>query len=426
MGNALHTNNDEQAAALALSLDNPEKLKAYQSALLEKWSGKGPQRGSDWLNEASVDAGFPKLENDNQRLTMAMLLENQYRYQKAHEFRVGADGVVLMQDTTTADEALPTKYALPIIRRAYVPLIKNDWSVVQPLAGPTGFIFWLDFIRENDSTNILSVEYNQALTPELGVPKKSKLALNRVSITVVKQLLGCTWSSEAMEDARAQLGIDVEQELMNAFTMEFVRDLFGRHLLNIYNAASTGTATGQALVAPWAGPNPAHNIPARGGATLAEYKTTVYNSLVDTNTDFMRANRVPADGIVAGYGLAAFLNKMITATSVTNPTDSNTTELGFTNYGTFAGRWTIWGTEFLPDNAGFMYKRNPNPLYAGHVYAPYIPIQVMPAIYADFDPVTGNYQNKDAYTRNIRERSVDYVTKPYAFQPITGTAGNVF
>ena len=49
----------------------------------------------------------------------------------------------------------------------------------------------------------------------------------------------------------------------------------------------------------------------------------------------------------------------------------------------------------------------------------------MPAIYGDYDPVTGNYQNKDAWTRNIRERSADIVTKSYAFQPLLGPPSGV-
>jgi hypothetical protein len=42
----------------------------------------------------------------------------------------------------------------------------------------------------------------------------------------------------------------------------------------------------------------------------------------------------------------------------------------------------------------------------------YVPLQVTPAIYGDYSTSTGNYQNLDAYTRNIRERSAQICTKP--------------
>jgi hypothetical protein len=408
---------DMQALALAMSIDTPKKRELYQAALLNKWK--------DWLGDESVKLGYPKIENEKGKFTMAMLLENQLRFQRAREVEVRNGKVTLTQDTATSDEALPTKFALPIVRRAYALLINNDWSVVQPLPGPTGYVFYLDFLRESDSTNILSVEYNTFLTGELGVPSKGKLQLNRVVITALKQLMGTVFSLEAQEDARAQLGLDIEMELIQAFSTEFVRNIFGRHLKSIQLASVNQTNTGASLVAPWAGANTQHTFPDKGGATLTDYKQMIYNEIITADADFVRANRRPSTGIVCGYGLAAYLQKANTATQSQAPTNQNMASIGITDYGTYAGRWQIWGTDFLADNVGFLYVKNPDQLYAGHIYAPYVPIQVMPAIYGDYDPVTGNYQNKDAWTRNIRERSADIVTKAYAFQPLLGPPAGV-
>jgi hypothetical protein len=418
---------EKDAMRSSLEMDNSEYMRLHQEMLVEKWGGKtskGYDSRRDWLGQGSVDKGFQKLA-DNQKAKMAVLLENQARFQRSKEARV-VNGRVLMQDTTTSDEALPTKFALPIVRRTYAMMTQADWSVTQPLPGPTGYVFWMDFLREADATNILSVEYNAFVNLELSVPAKAKLQMNRAQITVVKQILGMTWSLEALEDGRAQIGIDVEQELLGAFSTELVRNLFGRHLLEINNKAVNGTATGAALTAPWAGANTQHQIAARGGTAINDYKSIVYNALIDADTDFQRANRRPSTGILCGYGLAGFLRKLLTATSASEPDDSNMASVGLTNYGNYASRWQIWGTDFLPDDAGFMYVRNPNQLEAAHVYCPYIPIQVMPAVYGDYDSSTGNYQNKDAFTRNIRERSAQIVTKPYGFQPIKGPAGLSF
>jgi hypothetical protein len=331
-----------------------------------------------------------------------------------------------MQDTSDADLALPTKFSLPIVRRMYALIIEQDWLVTQPLPGPTGYVFWLDFVREGDTTNLLSVEYNAFLTAELGIPPKGKLKLASQVITAVKQLEGMSWSLEAMEDARNQLGIDIEQELVSAFGNEFMRNLFGRHLLDVQVAGLTGTAKGSNLVAPWAGPNTLTTIAARGANTISDYKAIVYNALIDADVLFQRANRAPSDGIVCGFGLAGFLQKLNTATQSQAPTDQNMSALGITDYGTFAGRWRIWGTEFLTDDTGFLYKRNPEQLQASYVYAPYVPITVMPAVYAGYSTSTGAYTNTDEYTRNIRERSAQICTKPYGFMPVKGPAGLAF
>ena len=426
--------NDEQKKALVTWSEIPAstRVRYQEEIMLEKWARTG------WLNpedakkevrpqveEFHGNMGFPKLINDRQRRAMAMLLENQTAFQRGRRIDVIDGQVHLVQDTATSDEALPTKFALPIVRRAYALLMMRDFSVIQPLPGPSAFVFWLDFLRESDNTNILSVEYNWLLTPELGVPAKGKLQLNRFQLQVVKQLMGTTFSLEAQEDARAQLGLDIENELINAFAEEVARNLFGRHIKNITQNAlglQGVPAIGSQLVSPWAGPNPQVTVATRASLSvnITDYKQVLYNALIDTDVNYQRANRRPTDTILGGYGMAGFLQKMNTATQAQAPSQMNLASVGITDYGTYAGRWQVWGTDFMPDNVAFLYLRNPPPLWASHIYAPYVPLQVMPAIYGDYDPSTGNYQNKDAWTRNIRERSADIVTKPYGFMPVVG------
>jgi hypothetical protein len=417
-------------------LSAEERIRYQEEAVYEKWAKTGwldledvsesvkkkfPKRYES-IQEFHAGAEFPALKTERSKRKMAMILENQQQFQMGRTVEITGNKVHLVQDTATSDEALPTKFALPIVRRAYALLMQRDFSVIQPLPGPSAFVFWLDFLRESDSTNILSVEYNWLLTPELGVPAKGKLQLNRFQLQVVKQLMGTTFTLEAQEDARAQLGLDIEQELIGAFTEEFARNLMGRHIKHIY-ASATGLqdnpATGSALVQPWLGPPTVVNIAARGATSITDYKQVIYNALIDADVNFQRTNRRPTDTIIAGYAMAGFLQKMNTATQSQAPSQMNLASVGITDYGTYAGRWQIWGTDFMPDNYALLYLRNPAPLWAGHIYAPYVPLQVMPAIYGDYDTTTGNYQNKDAWTRNIRERSADITTKPYAFQPIT-------
>jgi hypothetical protein len=418
----------------AMSTD--DRIAFQNEVILRKWAKTGwldledvpkdikikqPKRYAE-IEEFHAQMEFPKL-TANQKQRMAMILENQNHFQTERRYPVIGDKVSLTADTTTSDEALPTRFALPIVRRVYSMLMQRDFSVIQPLNGPTALLFWLDFIRESDSTNILSVEYNWNLTAELGVPAKGKLALARAQVNAVKQLMGTAFSLEAQEDGRAVLGVDIEGELINAFTNEFARNLMARHLQNISRTAlglQNVTSFGTGLVAPWTGAGAAVNIAARGATSISDYKQLIYNYLIDADVQFQRANRRPSNAIIAGIGMAGFLSKLNTATQVVAPNDQNLSEVGITGYGTFAGRWKIWGTDFLPDNVAFVYLANPPQLWAGHIYAPYVPLQVMPPVYADYDTGTGNYTNKDAYTRNIRERSADFVTKPYAFQAIVG------
>ncbi len=391
--------------------------------LLEKWRRKGPNGEPGWLSDEANDK-YGKVSGDRQELTMAILLENQWQYQKSQL------GSAIYADTATADEALITRVALPIVRRVYAQVFAGSWSSIQPMTQPSSFVFWLDFLHDDDddTTNLISTEYNYALTGEAGVPPKVKLSLVKRQINALKQLEAVSWTQEAEEDLQAVLGLDAESELMNAATNEFVRNLFGRHIKEISSASKSFTSDGTNLVAPWNANLAVVNFTARAtnSDSFSDFKIRTYNTLLDADVAFQRANRRPATGIVAGYGLAGFLRKLNTATATDVIDDNNMSSVGITNYGTYAAKWQIWATDFLTDDEGFMYLQDPNPLYSGHAYAPYIPITAMPKVYASFAQDTGAYANTDTWTRNIRERSASTVVKAYSFQALKGVPGNVF
>jgi hypothetical protein len=424
---------DRDAMSYALEvLNSPEAVQLYQEELRKKWGGIGRDgqysENRDWLGQGSEKRGYPALTHRGQ-LIMALILENQARFQRSKRRKIVDGEIDLVQDTTTSDEALPTKFAFPIIRRVYAQMEAADWSTTQPLPGPTGYVFSIDFLRETDSSNLLSLSPDWQAGTELSVPVKGKLSIVRTQVAAVKHIMGMAWSLEAMEDARAQLGLDIEAELINAFVAEFGRNLLGRHLNRILTAigligSSPVTTQGTGLIAPWTGPHTPVQFPDHGTESLVDYSRRIYNTLIDADAQFQRANRQRSSGIVAGYGMAGYLQKLYTLTATSPPDDANLESLGVTDYGGgYYQRWKIWGSEFIPDNMAFMYRANPDALRASHVYAPYIPLQVMPAVYADYDASTGNFQNKDAYSRNIRERSTDFVTKPYGFFPLLGPAG---
>lgn len=429
------TPSDRARAELGLRLDTPDKANAYMAALAEKWGAAGwlnaEYAKSDKAKKFAESMQFPKLDNERDAMNMALILENQRLFQndKEQEFEVTIDPKTgkgkgrITLDTTTTDEALPTRQVMPIVRRIYAPIFQNRFSRVQPMAGPTSYVFWLDFVREADNSNLLSLEYDSWLTAELGVPPKGKLKLTSRQITAIKNLLGVSWSTEAEEDARAVLGLNIESELMAAFRQELIRDILQRHIQDIYVAAQSATSVGYQLPGVFAGNLSAVTMPNKGSNTDTDYKQAIYASVIDADTAFYRANRTVGTDVLCGLGMAGFLQKMNTATGVSNPDNQYSSSLGIVNYGNYAARWRVQGTEFLPDNVAILYAAQPDALHASHVFAPYVPVMATPRIYGDYDASTGAYQNKDAWTRNIRERSSSIVTKPYGFQLLYGPTG---
>jgi hypothetical protein len=94
-------------------------MRAEGSALLSKWEKTGLLEG---------------LKGDNQRNSMARLLENQAKE-------------LLRESSTLAagDVEGFAAVAFPIVRRVFAGLIANDLVSVQPMSLPSGLIFFLDF-----------------------------------------------------------------------------------------------------------------------------------------------------------------------------------------------------------------------------------------------------------------------------------------
>jgi hypothetical protein len=89
------------------------------AALLNKWTNTGLLEG---------------LSDDNQKASMARLLENQAKE-------------LLRESNTMAGGSVEgfAAVAFPIVRRVFAGLIANDLVSVQPMSLPSGLIFFLDF-----------------------------------------------------------------------------------------------------------------------------------------------------------------------------------------------------------------------------------------------------------------------------------------
>jgi hypothetical protein len=92
------------------------------------------QEGASLLNKWSSTGLLEGLTDDNQKASMARLLENQARE-------------LLRESNTMAGGDVEgfAAVAFPIVRRVFAGLIANDLVSVQPMSLPSGLIFFLDF-----------------------------------------------------------------------------------------------------------------------------------------------------------------------------------------------------------------------------------------------------------------------------------------
>ena len=97
------------------------------------------QEGAALLNKWSQTGLLEGLSDENQKSSMARLLENQARE-------------LLRESTAMSDGSVEgfAAVAFPIVRRVFAGLIANDLVSVQPMSLPSGLIFFLDFKFSGD------------------------------------------------------------------------------------------------------------------------------------------------------------------------------------------------------------------------------------------------------------------------------------
>ena len=97
------------------------------------------QEGASLLNKWANTGLLEGLSDDNQKASMARLLENQARE-------------LLRESNTMAGGDVEgfAAVAFPIVRRVFAGLIANDLVSVQPMSLPSGLIFFLDFTFGTD------------------------------------------------------------------------------------------------------------------------------------------------------------------------------------------------------------------------------------------------------------------------------------
>jgi len=342
--------------------DYQKAMRAYRQGLVKKWK---------WLLVADEERGVPAISAHLWE-PMALLFENQ---------QAASQGV--LEATRTTDVALPVRYALPIVRKVFPQLIATKIAAIQPMplsSGGVAQIFYQDFEREGTGESVTVLDSDYALGSEDSVPKQIKMTITSDTVTAIKDILGAVWSTEVQEDARGALGLDVPGELVNQCAQEILRELDQRVLNEILNGAGAGNVNWDETVA--------------SGYIAKEWYETLYHAIVDAD-DLIYGNRYrETDWVVCGRNIY----KYITKGSDWKPApgrasrEQRVRDVGTQFEGVYASHWDIYRTPVINANKAIVGVYPRSQTDTGYVFAPYIPIQLMPLIYASYDAtqVVGN------------------------------------
>lgn len=201
--------------------------------------------------------------NSNKRNVMNTLLENTRR----SLMEAASSGA-----TSATQIAQLNKVILPVMRRVMPTVIANEIVGVQPMTGPYAQIHTLRVsYAESISGGVTAgdeafspaniARYYSGDTSNVSVPAGAATGVlegaagRKMSIGTVRQIveaktrkLSARWTFEAHQDAMAQQGIDIEQEIMAALAQEITSEIDQEILFHLRALAATPLTFSQAAV----------------------------------------------------------------------------------------------------------------------------------------------------------------------------------
>lgn len=298
---------------------------------------------------------------------VAMLLENQARHRAMQE----AD------NTTTGipTSVFPTTYAFPLIAQVFPNLVAQKLFSVQPMNAPVGKVFYKSYIYEASSASFAH-SGSYAANTEGGTVKRGKLKFSSTDITAEKFILQAQWSTEVAEDMRALANLNVETDMMAALRDEIIGELDWLILNDAAAGANAGTVTAPANTYSY--------------QSHLEHWGELRNSIIDADVKVTQKRFRRTDFIIGDPASIAKVRK-IKDFRPGQAAPGSGQVLGSVQVGTL-DQWEVWETPNYP---------NANELLVGIkgeglIFAPYIPLELMPALYVG---------TTDEWNRNVRTRA---------------------
>jgi len=369
--------------------------------------------------ETGAKRGVRQIIYDN---SIAWMLSRQGRESLRLEFAQLSEEGAISEDTLTTNISTFTTSLLPMIRRIYSSLIAMDLVSVQPLSGPTGYIYWLDHIFTTTHVadgivgGVTRADQVKAQTyadrpsglagsrEVMGAVtiREMQLRLQKLLIEVGTKKLKGDWSIEAEQDFSSQWKLNLENELMPAIGDEIIREIDSQILAALLGAVASNTTW--PIISP---------IAADATLTLYQkaYDQTLWNAIVDANTNIYSAFYLNADWLVMNPATFARLQKLEQYN--TDPLATGEQAMTYRRYvGVLANQYKVYVDPWFTANTILMGVRGTDWKRAVGYYAPYIPLFM-----------SDKYIINDDFTQFARGAMTRYA---YGFLPHTptGTTNN--
>jgi hypothetical protein len=291
-------------------------------------------------------------------------------------FRLSQDGV-LNEETLQTNIAAFTTSLLPAVRRIYSRLMAMELVTVQPLTGPSGYLYYIDHLAgatageftANDRLDKAGTGGSPAKTysdsSEKGTINDVKFQLKKLLISTETKKLKAGWSMEAQQDLASQWKLDVWSELQPAVIDEITREIDRK----IIDALVAGVGAGNT------------NWNANGYLTddktttdRRAYRETLYEAICDSAAKIFKKRYLYPNWLLMNGDTFARLAKLEKFNADPTITPDQQAMIGWRYEGTLAGKYKIFVDPWFTDNKILMGFRGMDWKYACGYYSPYIPI----------------------------------------------------
>lgn len=314
---------------------------------------------------------------------------------------------------------------ISLVRRAMPNLIAYDLCGVQPMTGPTGLIFAMrsryanqegteTFYNEVDtayssivsgantlgqkhvgttpgvSNNAANNTYNYgsgmstAQAEALGTTGNAEFAqmsfsIEKVSVEAKSRALAAEYSLELAQDIKAIHGLDIESELSNILSTEILAEINREVIRTIVATAKTGSQSGTTTAGRFD-----LDTDSNGRWSVERFKGLLFHIELEANRIAKETRRGKGNFILCSSNVASALQfaGILDYTPALNANNGlSIDDTGNTFVGVLNGRYKVYIDPYATGDFMVVGYKGSSPWDAGLMYAPYIPLQMVRAVY---------------------------------------------
>jgi len=298
------------------------------------------------------------------------------------EFQELSKPGVLNEETTQASIAAYTTALLPLVRRVYSRLMAMELVSVQPLSGPTGYIYWLDHLF---GSNVGSVHVGDRMdreqentfadSSEKGGISSMNFQLKKKLVETEAKKLQAVWTSEAAQDLKAPMGLDMWGEMLPQLANEIMREIDSKLMDELLAQV--------AFNVDWCPTG--YLADDKTTAQRKEYKKGLYDAIITVGAQiFKRRYAYPNWLLMNGDTFANFqkLEKFVVDPAIDQKAPI---EMGWQYKGTLDNKYKVYVNPWFADNKILLGVRTNDWRQAVGYYAPFIPLMVSEEFYVGGD-----------------------------------------